>query len=338
MPCVDGMSVTTEHISKQIFTLNEHNDVLFEQLALELFRYHAKKNETYRDFIGHLGIEPALVLKLNEIPFLPISLFKRNTIGVFNAPPEAVFLSSGTTGMERSHHHVADLSLYEKSLHTCFKQFFGNEKEYCILALLPSYLERSNSSLVYMTQKLMKKSGHADNGFYLDRLTTLSKVLKKNSEKGVKTLLIGVTFALLELAEKHPQTLQNCSILETGGMKGRRREMPREEVHSELKSAFGLDKIASEYGMTELLSQAYSLGDGIFKTPPWMRVYVREATDPLTITARGKGALNVIDLANIHSCPFIATQDLGHIHQDHSFEVLGRMDDSDVRGCNLMVV
>ncbi|MGB1318828.1 MAG: acyl transferase, partial [Flavobacteriales bacterium] len=312
------MSVSTKHISEQIFSINEHNDVLFEQLAVELFQYHAKKNETYRSFIGHLGVEPSSVLRLSEIPFMPISFFKRNAIGVFNAPPEAVFLSSGTTGMERSQHHVASLKLYNESLFTGFNQFFGNPKDYCILALLPSYLERSNSSLVYMTQKLMKESGHADGGFYLDRLTSLSKVLKKNSEKGVKTLLLGVTFALLELAEKHPQQLQNCIVMETGGMKGKRKEMPREEVHSELKSAFGLDVIASEYGMTELLSQAYSLGDGVFNTPPWMRVYTRETTDPLSISERGKGALNVIDLANMHSCPFIATQDLVNIHQDQS--------------------
>lgn len=331
------MNATTQHISDRIFSMNEHNDVLFEQLALELFRYHAQKNEVYRDFIGHLGVDSEAVSKLSQIPFLPISMFKRHAVGVFNAPPEAVFLSSGTTGMERSQHRVASLKLYEQSLHRCFNQFFGNEEDYCILALLPSYLERSNSSLVYMAQKLMKKSGHLDGGFYLDRLTTLSKVLKKNSENGVKTLLIGVTFALLDLAEDHPQHLQHCIMLETGGMKGRRREMPREEVHDILTAAFGLENIASEYGMTELLSQAYSLGNGIFRTPPWMRVYAREATDPLSVSARGKGVLNVIDLANMHSCPFIATQDLGHIHQDHSFEVLGRMDDAEIRGCNLMV-
>jgi phenylacetate-coenzyme A ligase PaaK-like adenylate-forming protein len=331
------MNAVTASITERIFSMNEHNDVLFEQIALELFQLHAQKNETYRAFIGHLGINVENVLRLSDIPFLPISLFKRHQVGVFNAPPEAVFLSSGTTGMERSQHLVSSLKLYDQSLFQCFEQFFGKPDEYCILALLPSYLERSNSSLVYMTQKLTRKSGHADNGFYLDRLTSLSKVLNKNSKKGVKTLLIGVTFALLELAEKHPQELKNCIILETGGMKGRRREMPREEVHEILKSAFGLDNIASEYGMTELLSQAYSLGEGIFRTPPWMRVYVREATDPLTVHERGKGALNVIDLANMHSCPFIATQDLAHIHQDHSFEVLGRMDDAEVRGCNLMV-
>ena len=317
--------------------MNEHNDVLFEQIALELFRHHATKNETYRDFIGHLKVDVNEVTQITDIPFLPISLFKRHQVGVFNAPPEAVFLSSGTTGMERSQHLVADLAVYDQSLFQCFDQFFGTPEDHCILALLPSYLERSNSSLVYMTQKLMKKSGHADNGFYLDRLTTLSKVLKKNSKKGVKTLLIGVTFALLDLAEKHAQPLKHCTILETGGMKGRRREVPREEVHHILSSAFGMETIASEYGMTELLSQAYSLGHGIFRTPPWMRVYVREATDPLSVNERGKGALNVIDLANMHSCPFIATQDLAHIHQDHSFEVLGRIDDAEVRGCNLMV-
>jgi phenylacetate-coenzyme A ligase PaaK-like adenylate-forming protein len=331
------MNTATKRFSERIFTMNEHNDVLFEQVALEMFRLHAQQNETYRAFIGHLGVKQQNVTRLTDIPFLPISMFKRHQVGVFNAPPEAVFLSSGTTGMERSQHMVADLSVYDQSLFQCFHQFFGAPEDYCILALLPSYLERSNSSLVYMTQKLMRQSAHPDNGFYLDRLTSLSKVLKKNSEKGVKTLLIGVTFALLELAEKHPQELKDCIILETGGMKGRRREMPREEVHGILEGAFGLEKIASEYGMTELLSQAYSLGNGIFQTPPWMRTYIRETTDPLTVKERGKGALNVIDLANMHSCPFIATQDLAHIRQDHSFEVLGRMDDAEVRGCNLMV-
>lgn len=317
--------------------MNEHNDVLFDRVALQLFRLHATKNPVYREFIGHLHIEPEKVNRPVEIPFLPISFFKGHRVGMSEAPAEAVFQSSGTTDSVRSLHHVKDLSVYDRSLETCFNKFFGNPDEYCILALLPSYLERADSSLVYMSRRLMELSGFQDNGFYLDRLTSLSKILKKNSEKGVKTLLIGVTFALLELAEKHPQDLKNCTILETGGMKGRRREMPREEVHEMLRSAFGLEKIASEYGMTELLSQAYSMGNGVFHTPPWMRTYVRETTDPLTVNGRGKGALNVIDLANMHSCPFIATQDLTHIHQDHSFEVLGRMDHAEVRGCNLMV-
>ncbi|MFC2175668.1 acyl transferase [Bacteroidota bacterium] len=326
-----------DSISERIFSLNEHNDVGFEQLALELFRFHAERNETYREFIGHRGIDPSAVNSIAQIPFIPISLFKHHTVGIFKSPPEAIFLSSGTTASVRSQHHVADLKIYDKSLFQCFNLFFGNPKDFCILALLPSYLERSNSSLVYMAQKLMKKSGHADNGFYLDRLTKLSKVLERNSKNGVKTLLIGVTFGLLDLAEKHPQALKDCIILETGGMKGRRKEMPREEIHEILKSAFSLSAVASEYGMTELLSQAYSLGNGFFKTPPWMRVYVRETTDPLAIASRGKGVLNIIDLANINSCPFIATDDLGHILQDYSFEVLGRMNDAEVRGCNLMV-
>ncbi|MDP6909532.1 MAG: acyl transferase, partial [Flavobacteriales bacterium] len=275
---------------------------------------------------------------IRDIPFLPISLFKHHHVGIFNKPPEAIFLSSGTTGNDRSKHHVADLKLYNKSLLRGFDRCLGSPTEYCILALLPSYLERSNSSLVYMTRRLMKKSEQKNNGFYLDRLTELSKVLKRNSKNGVKTLLIGVTFALLELAEKHPQQLRNCIVMETGGMKGKRKELPREEVHHLLKEAFGLSGIASEYGMTELLSQAYALDDGIFRTPPWMRVYVRETTDPLTFSDRGKGALNIIDLANMHSCPFIASDDLGHVRQDHSFEVTGRLDSSEVRGCNLMVV
>jgi len=332
------MNLMKDELFERIFSLNEHNDVGFEKLALELFELHSKKNETYREFIGHLGIDTTAINRVDQIPFMPISFFKHHSVGIFTAPPEAIFLSSGTTGSVRSQHHVADLKIYDKSLLTSFNQFFGNAKDHCILALLPSYLDRSNSSLVYMTQKLMKKSGHSENGFYLDRLTKLSKVLKRNSQNGIKTLLIGVTFALLELAEKHPQLLKDCTILETGGMKGRRKEMPREEVHDLLKSAFGVDQIASEYGMTELLSQAYSLRDGIFKTPPWMRVYVRETTDPRNVSERGKGALNIIDLANKYSCPFIATEDLGHVHQDHSFEVLGRMNDAEVRGCNLMVV
>jgi len=326
-----------DNLSEQIFALNEHNDVAFEQLSLRLFRHHAKKNETYRAFIGHLGIDISEIKRKKQIPFLPISLFKHHTVGAFNAPPEAVFLSSGTGGEDRSRHHVSDLGIYDESLLLCFRQFFGDPQQHCILALLPSYLDRSNSSLVYMTRVLMKKSGHPENGFYLDRLTGLSKVLERNAATGVRTILLGVTFALLELAEKHPQQLRDCIIMETGGMKGRRTEMPREQVHAILKDTFDIQNVASEYGMTELLSQAYAMQDGIFRTPPWMRMYVRETTDPLNVTNRGKGALNVIDLANMNSCPFIATEDLGHIHQDHSFEVLGRMDDAEVRGCNLMV-
>ncbi|MCF8257727.1 MAG: acyl transferase [Flavobacteriales bacterium] len=325
-------------LEDRIFALTEHNDVAFDRLALELFRLHAMENETYRAFIGHLGVDVEKVEKVSQIPFLPIELFKRHTVGIFSAPPEAVFLSSGTTGSDRSHHHVAHLGIYDRSLSACFRLFFGEPKDYCILALLPSYIERSNASLVYMVRKLMEQSGHPGNGFYLDRLTALSKVLQKNSAIGQKTLLIGVTFALLELAESNPVALSDCTIIETGGMKGRGRELLREEVHAVLSKAFHQQRTCSEYGMTELLSQAWSLGDGIFRTPPWMRVLVRDAHDPLSQLQRGRGALNIIDLANLHSCPFIATQDLGEVYRDGSFTVLGRMDYSEMRGCNLMVL
>lgn len=329
---------TATAFEDRIFALREHNDVAFDQLALELFRVHAERNETYRSFIQYLGVDAGAVERVTQIPYLPIQLFKRHVVGVFSGPPEAVFLSSGTSGSERSSHHVADLDVYDTSLLKCFRLFFGEPSEYCILGLLPSYLDRSNASLVYMVRKLIERSQHSESGFYLDRLTSLSKVLRKNSAAGKKTLLIGVTFALLELAEKHAQPLKDCIILETGGMKGRRREMIREELHWTLQNAFNISTIGSEYGMTELLSQAWSLGDGIFRSPPWMRVYVRDAYDPLSLATHGRGAINIIDLANLNSCPFIATQDIGLLYQDGSFEVLGRLDYAEMRGCNLLAL
>lgn len=328
---------TVPALEQRIFALREHNDVDFDRLALELFAFHVQFNPVYRDFVHHLGTDPAQVLCVSQIPFLPVELFKQHTVGILDKEPEAIFESSGTTGTISSRHHVADLSVYDQSLLHGFHLAFGPPSDYCLLALLPSYLERSNSSLVYMMRKLMEVGNHPDNGFYLDRLTSLSKVLRKNTVTGQKTILLGVTFALLDLAELHPQPLTNCLLLETGGMKGRRREMLREEVHDVLCTAFHQQKIGSEYGMTELLSQAWSMGDGIFHTPPWMRVLVRETHDPLSYALRGKGAINVIDLANVYSCPFIATQDLGEVHRDGSFEVLGRLDNAEMRGCNLMV-
>ena len=330
--------MTTHHaLSDRIFALSEHNDVAFDRLALELFRHHVQHNATYRSFVQHLGIGIEAVRTVAQIPFLPVELFKRHTVGIFDHEPEAIFESSGTTGSINSRHHLADLQVYDQSLMRGFELTFGPPSDHCILALLPSYLERSNASLVYMMRKLMEAGGHPDNGFYLDRLTSLAKVLRKNSAAGQKTLLVGVTFALLDLAEQFAQPLNNCIIIETGGMKGRRREMLREEVHEMLCTAFHQTRIGSEYGMTELLSQAWSVGDGLFRTPPWMRVLIRETHDPLTVAQRGKGAINVVDLANMHSCPFIATQDIGHLHHDGSFEVLGRLDHAEMRGCNLMV-
>lgn len=252
---------------------------------------------------------------------------------------ELVFESSGTSGTDPSFHHVADASLYQKSFSTAFHHFYGNPAKYCILALLPAYLERSGSSLVYMMDQLITESKHPQSGFYLNNLEELSLILQKRNEDRTPTLLVGVSFALLELAEKHPMILgENSLVMETGGMKGRRKEMVRSELHEQLKMAFGLNTIHSEYGMTELNSQAYSKGDGIFQSPPWMKVVVRDPNDPLSLLPAGQsGGINIIDLANLNSCSFIATADLGKVFEDGSFEVLGRFDHSDIRGCNLLL-
>lgn len=252
---------------------------------------------------------------------------------------QIIFTSSGTTGAKTSQHVVTDISLYEKSFLKAFEHFYGPVSHYCILALLPAYLEREGSSLVYMVDSLITKSRHSNSGFYLNNLDDLKKQLMLLQKKGQKTLLIGVSFALLDLAETMRFPLKNTIVMETGGMKGRRREMIRSELHQILKNAFGVEQIHSEYGMTELLSQGYSKGHGIFNCPPWMKVLIRDTEDPLSIQKSGKnGGINIIDLANLNSCPFIATQDLGKVHPNGSFEVLGRFDHSDIRGCNLMVV
>jgi phenylacetate-coenzyme A ligase PaaK-like adenylate-forming protein len=249
-----------------------------------------------------------------------------------------VFSSSGTTGNQNSRHYVKDISLYEESFFRSFEMFFGKPDDYIILALLPSYLEREGSSLIYMVDHLMQKSDHPENGFYLHEYEELSGKLQILKNQGKKVILIGVSFALLDMAERHPLDFPDLVIIETGGMKGRRQELVREELHNRLKKAFSVDRICSEYGMTELLSQAYSMGEGLFMTPPWMKILIRDTNDPFTLIADGRtGGINVIDLANIHSCSFIATQDLGKMNKDGRFEVLGRFDNSDVRGCNLMV-
>ncbi|HET8736852.1 MAG TPA: acyl transferase [Pricia sp.] len=311
----------------------------FEETALAIFRMQYDINPVYRDFCSHLGKKPEDVGQLTDIPFLPIGFFKSKEIISNGKTIETVFTSSGTTGSPTSRHLVSDINLYEKSFRKAFAHFYGEIAEYCVLALLPSYLERKGSSLIYMVDDLIQKSRHPESGFFLNDLAKLRETLMRLESMGTKTLLVGVSFALLDMAEKYPIELEHTIIMETGGMKGRRRELIREELHHILKSAFHVDRIHSEYGMTELLSQAYSKGNGRFETPTWMKVLIRDTEDPLTYRPTGKtGGINVIDLANVNSCAFIATQDLGRMHSDGHFEILGRFDHSDVRGCNLMVL
>ncbi len=276
---------------------------------------------------------------MQQIPFLPIQFFKSHTVVSNNEAPQAIFTSSGTTGMTTSQHLVTDVSLYEESYRRGFSQFYGNIENYVVLALLPSYLEREGSSLIYMVEDLIQLSNQPESGFYLNNHDELIEKLIELDSQGQNVILIGVTYALLDLIEKRKFQLQNTIIMETGGMKGKRKEMIREELHQQLCAGFGVASIHSEYGMTELLSQAYSLGEGIFECPSWMQILIRDTEDALSYITNGKtGGINVIDLANRNSCAFIATQDLGKKYANGTFEVLGRFDNSDIRGCNLMVV
>ncbi|WP_298329590.1 acyl transferase [uncultured Dokdonia sp.] len=312
-------------------------DAQFEEAALEAFHFQFENNNTYRSFCDLLYKHPSEIKRSRDIPFLPIQFFKSHTILTAGSETSAVFSSSGTTGSITSKHHVADLSLYEDSFRHAFAKAYGNPKDYVILALLPSYLERSGSSLIYMVDDLIKTSDHPDSGFYLNNLNELANKLDSLDKAGQKVLLIGVSFALLDLVESHRFNLKNTIIMETGGMKGRRKELVRDELHEILCNGFGVYSIHSEYGMTELLSQGYSNGNGIFTTPPWMKIITRDTEDALSLLDGTKtGGLNVIDLANRFSCPFIATQDLGRVYEDGSFTVIGRFDNSDIRGCNLM--
>lgn len=310
----------------------------FEQEALGIFHFQLNNNAVYREFVHALGIQPQKVCTITDIPFLPVRFFKTHAVqsGVFS--PQAIFESSGTTGMVSSRHLVKETALYEESFTRGFERTYGPASGYCIIGLLPSYLERGHSSLVYMVDQLIRQSGHPDSGFYLDEYEKLAGLLRQLDQKGQPVLLIGVTFALLDFAEKYPLPLSHTIIMETGGMKGRRREMIRQEVHEKLQAAFSIPVIHSEYGMTELLSQAYSKGEGLFICPPWMRILLRDDEDPFSIRTAGTGIVNVIDLANIHSCSFIATDDAGKVYSDGSFEILGRVDGSDMRGCSLLVV
>ncbi|MCF8228819.1 MAG: acyltransferase [Bacteroidales bacterium] len=324
-------------LRSQIFSIRSEQD--FNAAALEIFHYQYEQNKVYREFCDLLKTRPHAIDQFTEIPFLPIEFFKTHKVLCTDHKSEIEFKSSGTSGSIPSIHYVTDSDLYRQSFLTAFELFYGKVDEYCILALLPSYLERNDSSLVYMVNEFIQRSQHPDSGFYLDNLNDLANTLKRQKEKQSKTLLIGVSFALLELAEKYPINFPGLMLMETGGMKGRRKEMIREELHAILKTAFVLQQVHSEYGMTELLSQAYARENGQFQSPPWMKILIRDINDPLSLQ-KGKrsGGINIIDLANIHSCSFIATQDLGRLNPDGSFEVLGRFDNSDVRGCNLMVM
>ena len=308
-------------------------------LAADVFRFQYENNQVYQDWCKIIGTETfEKTNAIQHIPFLPIGLFKSHEIVSTTFTPEAIFESSGTTKTINSKHLVKDISIYRESFTKAFSMFYGNIEEWCIIGLLPSYLERNNSSLVMMVNELIKACKHPNSGFYLHNFEALHKTLTTLEQQKQKTLLIGVTFALLDFAEQFPISLQHTTIMETGGMKGRKQEMTREEVHAALSKGLGVDAIHSEYGMTELMSQAYSIGNGLFVCPPWMKVLVRDEDDPLTIKEHGKGILNVIDLANKYSCSFIATDDVGIVYEDGSFEVKGRLDNSDIRGCSLLVV
>jgi len=320
----------------EIFSIS--NDRQFVTAALEVFQYQAKNCRVYRDFIGGLRVDPQGVSTIEQIPFLPIEFFKSHNVLSSAKDAEVTFTSSGTTGVVTSRHFVTDVSLYIQSFRKAFSLFYGDLASYCILALLPSYLEREGSSLVYMVDDLIRQSGNPDSGFFLYDHEKLYEQLKKQQAANQPTLLIGVTFALLDFIENYTLDFPELIVMETGGMKGRRKEMIREDLHEQLCKGFGVYAIHSEYGMTEMLSQAYSKGNGVFTCPPWLRIIARDPNDPMTLVTGGRaGGINVIDLANINSCSFIATQDLGRIYSDNSFEVLGRFDNSDIRGCNLLI-
>jgi len=313
-----------------------NSTIPFNQRALNLFNIQSEKCTVYKEYLELIKVNSSSIKRVIDIPFLPIQFFKSKKVKSSKDSTDIIFSSSGTSGQTASKHYISDISVYQKSFLTGFNHFYGSIDNFRILALLPSYLEREGSSLVYMCDKLIDKSSHPQSGFYLNNLKELKEILTQECNK--KTLLIGVSYALLDLAEMGPVKLNNTIVMETGGMKGRRKEMIREELHNKLKKGFGVDKIHSEYGMTELLSQAYSYGDGIFQTPNWMQVIIRPTDDPLSVIGNGiTGGLNIIDLANINSCAFIATQDLGRTLSNNRFEVLGRFDNAEIRGCNLLI-
>ena len=310
----------------------------FKEVCLNTFHFQYNNNKILKQYVDLIkgNSKPE---SINEITYLPIEFFKSKEIKTGLFEPQTTFTSSSTTGKGVSKHFIKDISNYEKSFRTGFEIFYGDVSNYLILALLPSYLEREGSSLIYMAQDFMNKSNYKESGFFLNEFNDLNSKLQWAEENKIPTLLLGVTYALLDFSEAFPQQLENTIVMETGGMKGRKKEITRPEVHGILKSNFGLNQIHSEYGMTELLSQAYSKGHGIFECPPWMQIVIRDTSDPLHLLENGKtGGINIIDLANQDSCSFIATQDLGKKTAENQLEVSGRFDNSDVRGCNLLAI
>jgi len=326
----------TNDLTGLIFDLKDNAS--FTETALKIFRYQAEHNPVYKVFISSLGRRSNKIKSLNDIPFLPVGFFKSQNVIAENLPAEMIFESSRTTGTEPSRHFVHDLKIYEKSFLKSFTHFYGDPSEYFIAAILPSYTEHQGSSLVYMMKYLIKKSLNSDSGFYADNFGDLIRNINKAKSAGQKTFIIGVSFALLDFAEDCSPDLSGTIVMETGGMKGRRKEITREELHNILMQKLNLQTVHSEYGMTELMSQAYSKGNGIFNSPPWMRIMIRDPHDPLSVINEydKAGGINIIDLANIYSCSFISTSDFGKLHENGGFEVSGRFDDSDIRGCNLM--
>ena len=324
-------------LTKQVFSIASQKD--FEEVGLKVFSHQATHCQVYRDYIMNLGIDPSTINTLAKVPYLPIAFFKSHKVlSDTYSKTEIVFSSSGTTGMSQSRHLVTDVGIYEESFRKAFELFYGPIADICLLALLPSYLERDGSSLIYMIDALIKDSNHPDSGYFLHNHDDLLQKLQAQKASGQKTILIGVTYALLDFLESHTLNFPELIVMETGGMKGKRKEMVREELHQILTTGFGVHAIHSEYGMTELLSQGYSAGEGLFNCPAWMQINLRDTNDPLSaVEGQKTGGINVIDLANLNSCSFIATQDLGKVYADGSFEVLGRFDNSDIRGCNLLI-
>ena len=325
-----------ESLADRIFSLAGEEE--FRKAALEIFNLQASENNIYREFLNRLGRDPSSVLNPEDIPFLPVEFFRNHIVVTGSGAPEIVFESSGTTGMTRSRHHVTDLSVYNESLTRGFCLFYGKPSDYLIAALMPSPEERPTGSLSYMVNLLIRSGADKMSGFFPRNYDHLSGILASALREGKKCILIGISYALLDFAEAKPGNLEKVIVVETGGMKGRREEITRVELHSRLMNNLGVKAIHSEYGMTELLSQAWSEGEGLFRCPPWMKIFVRELNDPLSVSSEpgSSGAINIIDLANINSCSFLATWDLGRLHQNGLFEVLGRYDHSDVRGCNLL--